>query len=111
MAVKFPAPRVNTQRFSDAIHRVASITGLGADLDLTAVSGKPKCGARVTLIGGAATADAVMTTEKGDALTVSVPLNTVVEIRFPIIALVKSGSGAVQALIEWYPGDSCDWNL
>jgi hypothetical protein len=108
------APKPNLTRPSDAMHRVASVTGMSADLDLTAISGLPRHAAQLlTLIGGAATADVVMTPEKssgGANITISVPANTVVLVQHPIKALIKSGSGAVQVVAEWWnPGN--DWNV
>jgi hypothetical protein len=104
-----PTPKVHTTRPSDAIVRIASVAGITGDTeDLRAQSGKPKfCPQRVTLCGGATALVAVMTDEDGESLTISVPVEGVVVINRPIKTLVKSGSGAVQVIAEyWEPPSS-----
>jgi len=104
------APKMDLGRPSDAIGRIASIAGIsGTTEDLRAQSGKPKfCPQMVQLIGTTAAADAVMTTEDDESLTVSVPANAVVVLTRPIKTLVKSGSGAVQVVCEWWISNNSD---
>lgn len=106
------SPKLDMSKPSDAIYRVASIAGIsGSTEDLRAVSGKPKfCPQMVTLIGTTAAADAVMTTEDDEALTISVPANAVIVLTRPIKTLVKSGSGAVQVLAEYWCGTNLQRN-
>lgn len=106
-------PKVDMLRPSDAIARVASITAMSADTDMRAISGKPRfCPQQTLLIGGAATADAVLVTEDDETLTISVPANGVIPLTRPIKTLVKTGSGAVQVLSEyWEPPSSQARNL
>jgi hypothetical protein len=109
MARFIPTPKVDLSRPSDAIVRIASVAGITGDTeDLRAQSGKPRhCPQRVTLIGGATALVAVMTTEDAESLTISVPVEGVVIINRPIKTLVKSGSGAVQVVAEyWEPPSS-----
>lgn len=103
MAVN-PAPRIDLSRPSDYIVRIASIAGIsGSTEDLAAQSGKPRhCPQLVTLIGTTAAADAVMTTEGGESLTINVPANAVITLTRPIRTLVKAGSGAIQVVAEYW---------
>lgn len=104
------APKIDMSRCSDAIARIASIAGIsGSTEDMRTQSGKPKfCPQMTTLIGTTAAADAVLTTEDDEALTISVPANSVVVLTRPIKTLVKSGSGAVQVVCEWWVSSSSD---
>ncbi len=109
MARFIPTPKQALTRPSDAIYVVASIAGITGDTeDLRAISGKPRhCPQRVTLTGATALA-AVMTTEDGEAITVTTPANgTPLILTRPIKTLVKAGSGAVQVIAEyWEPPSS-----
>ena len=98
------APKVDLSRPSDFIVRIASIAGIsGSTEDLRAQSGKPMhCPQMTTLIGTTAAADAIMTTEDGESLTVNVPAAGVIVLTRPIKILTKSGSGAIQVVCEYW---------
>lgn len=109
MARYLPTPKVSLDRPSDAMHVVASIAGISGDtLDLRAVSGKPRhCPQKVTL-SGATALTAIITDEDDVSHTIIVPASNapLVPTR-PIKTLVKSGSGAVQVIAEyWEPPSS-----
>jgi hypothetical protein len=111
MAARYTfAPKCDLSRPSDYIVRIASIAGIsGSTEDLRAQSGKPRqCPQLVTLIGTTAAADAVMTTEDDESLTISVPANAVLVLTRPIKTLVKSGSGAVQVVCEYWKSNNAD---
>jgi hypothetical protein len=111
-----PAPKPDLTRPSDAFHVIASASGMAADTDLRTVTKMPKHAPQtVTFIGTTAAADIVFLQEdlqKGTDIskTVSVPANAVIVLTRPIKTIVKSGSGAVQILCEWWVGDSAEWN-
>jgi hypothetical protein len=93
---------------------VAGISG--DEEDLRIVTKMPKHAPQmVTFIGTTAAADVVFQQEDVQkatdiSTTISIPANAVVVVTRPIKALVKSGSGAIQVICEWWTGDSQEWN-
>lgn len=111
MAITKPAPRGPWTRPSDAIFAVASLAGMAADTDLRTLGASfPKhAPQRVLLIGGASALAAVLQPENGSStITITVPINQVIELHHPIKTLIKSGSGAVGVVCEWWASGS-DW--
>lgn len=106
MSIKKAAPRLNTQLPADALYAVASVSGLSGDLDLrTLGSGYPRhAPQRTILLGGSSALAVVLETETGADITITVPINAVVELNIPINKLIKSGSGAVQTVHMWWAG-------
>ncbi len=111
------APKADITRPSDAFDVIASVAGIsGATEDLRARSKMPSHAPQmVTFIGTTAAADVVFLQEDLEkatdiSKTVNVPANGVVVVTRPIKALVKSGSGAIQVLCEWWTGDAQEWN-
>lgn len=111
-----PAPKCDLTRPSDAFHVITSASGMSTDTDLRTVSKMPKHAPQlVTFIGTTAAADIVFLQEDLQkatdvSKTVNVPANAVLPITRPVKTIVKSGSGAVQVLCEWWVGDSAEWN-
>lgn len=89
---------------------VASLTGMSADTDLTAVSKRPKHAAQRVTLSCTTSATAVVTDEDDQTHTIVVPGNASIVIQRPIKTLVKSGSGAVQAIAEWFAAESTEFN-
>lgn len=106
------APRIETTRTADLVHDVASLAGMSTDLDLTTISGKPGfCAQKVRLNNATGAAlSAVLTPEKGSDVTVVVNAGQHYDVAFPVKVLVKSGSGALSALIYWWCGGSTSIN-
>lgn len=108
------SPKVDLSRPSDAIYRVASIAGITPDTeDLRAVAGKPRCCPQKVQLSGATALAAVLVTEDGESITITTPANNVpIVITRPIKTLVKSGSGAVQVVCEWWQSNASSdyWN-
>lgn len=107
-----PAPRIETTRTGDLVHDVASLAGMAGDLDLTTISGKPKHAAQLVRLNNAtgAALSAVLTPEKGSDVTVVVNAGQQYETPFAVKVLVKSGSGALSAIIVWWLGNSGEIN-
>lgn len=103
MAVKKPAPRCSINTKSDRMLVVASLTGMSADTDLTA--GFPHHSAQRVTLSCTTSATAVVTDEDDVTHTIVVPGNASLVLQRPIKTLVKSGSGAVQAICEWFAAE------
>ncbi len=111
MAVRKPAPRASLNVKSDAMLVVASLAGMSADTDLLAVTKHPKHAPQRVSLSAATALAAVLTDEDGVSHTITVPAGGTIVIQRPIATLVKSGSGAVQVICEWFTSESMiDWN-
>lgn len=104
------APSADTTRPADLVHSVADITS--GNLDLTAISGKPSHAAQMIRLNNATTGalSAVLTPEKGSNITVVVNAGQQYEVNAKISAIVASGSGALSALVHWWPGATTSFN-
>lgn len=108
-----PAPRCDTTDKSDAMHVIKDIAGsIAANLDLTAISGKPKWGPQKTTLWSTALADIQLIDEKNVTHTIPVPVGGIVLTR-PFITLIDSGAGAaINVAFEWFdPCGSTEWNF
>lgn len=117
MATRYKmAPKADITRPSDALHVIASASGMAADTDLRAVSKMPRHAPQMTtFIGTTAAADVVFLQEDLEkatdvSKTISVPANGVIVVTRPIKKIVKSGSSAIQVVCEYWVGDSQEWN-
>lgn len=113
------APRIDLSRPSDALDVIADASGIsGSTEDLRARSKMPKHAPQMlTLIGDSSAQSIVLRQEDLENATnidktIKVPANGMVVITRPIKAIVKSGSGTVQVVCEWWVGSSSDevWN-
>ncbi len=115
MPAKIDAPRGNLDSVSDAAFSISNAGGaISANFDLTAMSGYPQYGAQRTQLwvdpAGSGTGTIVLLDENG--ITHTLIVASYLELRIPIVTIVDSGSGNVNAMFEWFdgPGGSTYWN-
>jgi hypothetical protein len=114
MAIKRPAPRVDTTRPADFAHSIADITS--GNVDLTAIALKPKHAAGLLRLNNATAAalTAVLVPEQhaDSALTISVVVNasSQYELPVPIKSITASGSGALSAVAYWWAVPGTEFN-
>lgn len=98
-----PAPQSDTSKTATSAHSIADISS--ANVDLTAISGKPVFAAQLVRLCNATAAalSAVMTPENGADITVVVPANSIERVTVPI-KTIKNTSGALSALCYWWAG-------
>ncbi len=107
-----PAPRCDTGDKSDAMYHIDNVgTAISGNLDMTAISGKPKWSPQKTTLWVDSTPAAiVLVDEGGTSFTITVPAGPVVITR-PIKQITDSGTGDVNAIFEWFdPHGLTDWN-
>lgn len=107
-----PAPRCDTNNKSDAMFYQANVAGLGADPDLTRMSGYPKWAPQKTTLWVDSAGAAIALIDEDDVThTIDVPPGTTIVLTRPIKSIDESASGDVNALFEWFdPQGSPDWN-
>jgi hypothetical protein len=114
MAIKRPAPRIDTTRPADFAHSIADITS--GNVDLTAIALKPKHAAGLLRLNNATAAalSAVLVPEQhaDSALTITVVVNasSQYELPIPIKNIVASGSGALSAVAYWWTSAGTEFN-
>lgn len=102
----YPSPQCDTTAKSDAMHYIDDASAVAANVDLTAISGKPFCPPqKTTLWSSTGTLAAVLVDEDGATFTINVGISPVVISR-PVKQLTKSGSGAVRLIFEWFDPNS-----
>lgn len=111
-ATAVAAPACDTSSKSDAMHYVDNAGAASADLDLTTIATMPCWGAqKTTLWVDSAQAAIVLQDEDGKQHTIQVAAGIPIVLTRPIVAIIDSGTGDVNALFEWFdPNGSTDWN-
>ena len=112
-ATAVAAPACDTSSKSDAMHYVDNAGAASADLDLTTIATMPRWGAQKTTLWNdtAAPTAIVLQDEDGKQHTLSVAPGIPIVLTRPIVAIIDSGTGDVNALFEWFdPNGSTDWN-
>lgn len=103
------APQADTSKTATSAHNIADLSS--ANVDLTAITAKPKFAAQLVRLCNATAAalSAVLTPENGSDITVPVPPNDHYEVKVPI-KTIKNTSGALSALVYWWAGGTLDIN-
>lgn len=102
-------PQADTGKTATSAHNIADLSS--ANVDLTAISLKPKFAAQLVRLNNATagTLSAVMTPENGADITVPVNAGQQYEVTVPI-KTIKNTSGALSALVYWWAGATLDIN-
>lgn len=96
------------------MHYLAAASSIGANLNLTTISGKPKWAPQKTTlwINTGTDADIVLVDEKGVSFTITVPISVVIVLTRPFKQLTFTGTEAVSVVFEWFDrGGSTEWNI